>query len=197
MGKRNYNQMKRISYYLALLLPIIFSCQDVQNDQTVYFVGDSMIANWDVEASFPNKICKNIGRDGAGINYLNDIHTGDGITIILIGTNDLKPSLDEKHLLLLFESYKEAILKITTKSIFLISILPTNDTKKNFVIQKFNTLLGNWATTNNQITFVDSYQQFLNEKGVISYDLTRDGIHLNDYGYIILTNQVKSKGKWN
>jgi lysophospholipase L1-like esterase len=96
--------------------------------------------------------------------------------------------------------YLNLIKKQSSKSrqnrFFLFQYYQQTTLKKN-VIQKFNTLLGNWATTNNQITFVDSYQQFLNENGVISYDLTRDGIHLNDYGYIILTNQVKSKGKWN
>ena len=41
------------------------------------------------------------------------------------------------------------------------------------------------------IVFVNCYKEFLNNKGLIKEGLTRDGIHLNDYGYMLLTDNLK------
>ena len=41
------------------------------------------------------------------------------------------------------------------------------------------------------VTFIDCHNAFLDEDGGIKEDLFRDGLHLNDYGYILLGNHVK------
>ena len=58
---------------LVLCYCLFTSCSKNDMDDTpLCFVGDSHIANWDVEYSFPNRITKNYGVDGRSIRDLID-----------------------------------------------------------------------------------------------------------------------------
>ena len=77
---------------LFVCIQLLSSCQNYdKSDNTIYFVGDSEIANWGVEASFPNRITRNLGHDGMRLRELcfMSIEDENGIVVIEIGINDI------------------------------------------------------------------------------------------------------------
>ena len=62
-----------------MCIQLLSSCQNYdKSDNTIYFVGDSEIANWGVEASFPNRITRNLGHDGMRLRELCFMSIEDG-----------------------------------------------------------------------------------------------------------------------
>ncbi len=177
---------------LLLFLSLICSCAKESEDESiVYFIGDSQIANWDTEYSFPNRITKNYGKDGAKIDYLYDVNTieQNSEIVIEIGTNDIKTDWDDRQIEMSVDNYINAIRSFSGSKIFIIEVLPTSDTQKNNNIEKFNKYLKEKILSLNNLKLINAYH-LLEDGGVIRNDLTRDGVHLNDYGYIIITNEV-------
>ena len=75
-----------------MCIQLLSSCQNYDKSyNTIYFVGDSEIANWGVEASFPNRITRNLGHDGMRLRELcfMSIEDENGIVVIEIGINDI------------------------------------------------------------------------------------------------------------
>ena len=71
-------------------------------------------------------------------------------------------------------------------------MLPTNDKKKNAYIKTFNKEISVRMQKYPKVKVVKCYEA-LQEEGMIRVDLTREGIHLNDYGYKILTDITRKK----
>lgn len=152
-----------------------------------------MIANWDVEMAFPNRITINRGIDGSqadilGMTYIPDSQSD---VVILVGTNDLYGNMPDTDLNVYCDEYVSNVCRISGGRIFVISVLPTSYKDKNMTIHEFNAKLETRLKQHNNIIFVDCYNEFLNNDGLIKEDLTREGIHLNDYGYMLLTNTLK------
>lgn len=181
-------------YYSTIIIAIFFlsSCSKGNNDFTLFFVGDSMVANWDVEASFPNRETRNWGKDGARVDYLNDVNLLDNEVIMLIGTNDLRANMNGEQIQKYAEKYQNAVSAVSTGRIILLSVLPTGNADKNETIKTFNTIIEQWASLEPNIKYLNCYSKFLDENDLLKSDLTREGLHLNDYGYIILTDIVQS-----
>lgn len=177
---------------IALSILFLTSCSKDENDSTLYFVDDSMIANWDVEASFPNRITRNMGKDGAQLNYIEGVRIPEGEVVMLIGTNDLHADMNDDQVKAYAEKYESSALSMSAGRILLVSVLPTNNPGKNINIKRFNTIIKQWSYTVPRIKFVDCYDRFLDDDDLLKSDLTREGLHLNDYGYIILTGAVQS-----
>ena len=179
-----------------MLVGIMFlmACEKDESDEKLYFLGDSMVANWDVEASFPNRITENLGVDGIGIATLDAsvVKDNHAASVVLIGTNDLSANMSEEKLTAYCEDYLRTIAGIPSGKVVLISVLPTNNKPKNEVIQAFNERVEKRIADYAKMVFVDCYQNFCKD-GVLRKDLERDGLHLNDYGYMILTDRVKEK----
>ena len=53
--------MRKILLVLIGVLCLCSCSNDDEADTTLVFIGDSMIANWDVERYFPNRIVENRG----------------------------------------------------------------------------------------------------------------------------------------
>lgn len=177
---------------LLTLLFLLCSCSK-DNEQVLYFIGDSMIANWDVEASFPNYITKNLGKDGSQASYLGIVCIPDmeSEVVVLIGTNDLYSNMSDTELTGYCEDYRNYLSQMDGKKILVVSVLPTSNNDKNNVIRKFNIEMAKRLKPYTHVMFVDCYSAFLDGKGKIREDLSRDGIHLNDYGYILLEDHIK------
>ena len=183
--------IRKLLFFLISFL--LFSCDgDTYGDATLYFIGDSQVANWDVEASFPNRITKNLGKNGAKIGYLKSvkIYDNDATVIIELGTNDLGEYYDADASDKYFTEYSKAIESIVGKRILLIEVLPTDDIDKNRNIVMFNALLEKKYKGNDKIKVVKVYDT-MSRDGLIREDLTREGLHLNDYGYRILTDKIQ------
>lgn len=179
---------------LFLLISLMLFCSCNKGEESVlYFVGDSMIANWDVEASFPNHVTKNLGRDSSHSSYLNSVSLPykNADVVVLIGTNDLHGGISDAELSVYCEDYESKLCQIGGGRILVVSILPTSNKDKNNVICKFNKEICRRIEAHANMVFVDCYNVFMDDGGLIKEDLSRDGIHLNDYGYILLGDQIK------
>lgn len=183
--------IEKILLSWVMLFVLCSCCKD--DEQVVYFLGDSMIANWDVEATFPNRITKNLGVDGLHVEGLRNVNISDisaGV-VVLVGTNDLHGHMSDDELASYSDIYEKEICRIGGGRIFVISVLPTSDKDKNRIIEKFNKEMCQRLKQYMNVTFIDCHNAFLDEDCGIKEDLFRDGLHLNDYGYILLGNHVK------
>jgi len=174
------------------ILFVFCSCTK-DDEQVLYFLGDSMIANWDVESAFPNRITRNLGVDGLHVEGLRNTNISDmsAEVVALVGTNDLHGHMSDDELASYSDIYEKEICQIGGGRIFVISVLPTSDKDKNRIIEKFNKEMCQRLKQYMNVTFIDCHNAFLDEDGGIKEDLFRDGLHLNDYGYILLGNHVK------
>ena len=117
----------------------------------------------------------------------------EGQTIVaLIGTNDLHGGMTEARLSDYCEQYIKKLTELRGFPTLVISVLPTNDKAKNETIVKFNQKVKSLMSNKTEIIYIDCYEAFCKD-GVIREELSRDGLHLNDYGYMILSDKVKEK----
>lgn len=186
-----------VSIILLSFTVLLSSCSDHEiQDRHLYFIGDSMIANWDLEDYFPNRITTNYGKDGRRIADLADIQIDSSSDIVLlIGTNDLSHKKTENDIDEYAHDYLDIISSLGGREIFLVSVLPTSNWEKNERIVHFNKAIVRLFKDLDHYHFIDCYDDFLYEDGSIKCDLFRDGLHLTDYGYQQLTNEVRSKLK--
>lgn len=178
-----------------LSISIIYGCnKEESGDNIIYFVGDSQIANWDVESSFPNRITRNLGKDGAKLDYLKSINIPQENADIVfeIGTNDLNVNWDENQIKDYVGIFSKQIMSFSfNNKIYVLEVFPTSNIPKNNVIKIFNYELKRTLNLGNNVV-IDVYDA-LEEDGIIKTDLTRDGLHLNDYGYRVITREIKRK----
>jgi len=186
--------MRKVLLLLVVMLGLCSCSKDDDSDTRLVFIGDSMIANWDVERYFPNRIVENRGEDGIGITEMASLTqpNNEAVAIVLIGTNDLKQSMTEEQIEVYVGQYTNAIEQLKYRGIVLISILPTSNEAKNQRIVKVNAGIKEALSHKSNIVYVDCYDAFL-RGNVIKEELSREGLHLNDYGYILLTDKVKGR----
>lgn len=170
----------------------ITSCEKSEiKDTELYFIGSSTIAMWDLEVSFPNRITHNYGIPGYSIYDLRSTHIpDDGIAIILIGGNDLKyvQQKDSKF----YKNYKEIINGIGGKKTFLLEVIPTENVNNNKYIVELNDSLKVIMKDVDSLEIIECYDK-LSENGVVRKEYSRDGLHLNYYGYSVLSNLVNKR----
>ena len=124
--------MRKLSRLLvALCVCMLMSCS-TEEDRHLVFIGDSIIARWDLEESFPSYVVENKGISGSGIetiaNYANKYNGKD--IVVMVGTNDLY-DFDDSTMIEYAKSYLAQIIETNAKTIYLYSILPRSfDVKK-------------------------------------------------------------------
>lgn len=185
---------KKIICCLGIVL-LLFSCDKSDDRSTVVFIGDSLVARWDIENNFPIYKISNWGLGGSHIDWVEK-HNGalDGkIAVVLIGTNDVN-SLPEKQLESYSSRYVNAVLGMKADRVILISILPRN-CKSDIVninqrIVELNRLIADKVKDEKTITYCNVFSKF-EKDGTLNMNLSYDGIHLNQYGYEILSSEIK------
>lgn len=193
MKQNLVREIKKVGNLFIITILFLFCSCSKESERELCFIGDSMIANWDVEESFPNRITRNWGKDGSHADILGTIYIPDSQSdiVILVGINDLYSNMPNAELNTYCDKYANYVCRINAERIFLISILPTSDKDKNMTVYEFNAKMKIRLKQYDNIVFVNCYKEFLNNKGLIKEGLTRDGIHLNDYGYMLLTDNLK------
>lgn len=165
------------------------------SQQKIVFVGASGIArgNW---SSYFGISIENDGVSGRESWQL--VPAIDGYVasnpdkiFIMIGVNNIL----NRHEDVLINDLSTIIDKIKRASsktqIFIISMLPVNDTFSNSLIEVYNNQIQALCTSKN-VQFISVYNLFKDSKTIIklNYYLS-DGIHLTDAGYKVFANAIK------
>lgn len=168
------------------------------DEDTYLFIGDSLVEGWDINYFFPSQIVYNEGIGGATINKINELglSVNNKTCVLLIGTNDISgvptnqlPLSEEarKTIVLdylnLIDSYKDA------NKIIAISILPRSSRVVNESIMLINEELKSELLTRSNVLFLDVFEKYI-YKGEQNGSYFPDKLHLNYYGYEILTTEV-------
>lgn len=174
---------------------MFFSCNKSDERAMIVFIGDSLIARWDVENSFPAYKTSNWGLGGAHIEWIEE-HEGSlrgKTSVVLIGTNDVK-NLSESQIESYASRYVNAVLGMKADRVILISILPRNCESDipniNQQIVELNRLIADKVKDEMTITYCNVFSKF-EKDGTLNMNLSYDGIHLNQYGYEILSSEIK------
>ena len=116
---------------------------------------------------------------------------------ILLGTNDLARNKQEDYDLAV-NNMKSIINNIkknrSYSKIYVESLLPVNEninksmvaSRKNSMIKDFNEEIKSYCLQND-VTYIDIYDEFIDDDGNYSSDYTNDGLHPNDLCYAKLT----------
>ena len=161
---------------MLLLILSLGACSE-EKEGELCFVGDSLVAGWDVKDAFPTWIVRNDGVSGAKLEEIAtwNLNYQDKNVVMLIGTNNLG---------------------LAPRRVFVISILPRNreidNPHINDYIKELNFALSQMVETLNYGVFLDVYDDFAYEdKMNMNYSL--DGLHLNDLGYNILNVRLSKE----
>lgn len=183
---------KYLKYLFILLIAAISpACEDKEADTTLDFIGDSLVARWDLPACFPSRMVENYGKSGATIGYLEQYagYFVGRIVVIEIGTND-SWQMAPQHVEAYSRRYIEAVIGLGAKKVYLFSVLPRDlkndapDTNRN--ILNFNAIIKQKVKEYPQITYLDVYPGFLID-GKPNPGLYNDRLHLSPAGYEILS----------
>lgn len=178
--------------FAALFL--LSSCSDDVKDARLDFVGDSIVARWDLAEYFPSRLVYNYGKSGAGIEYLESLagrFAGRNV-VVMIGTNNnylfVEPDREDYA-----RRYVDAITALDAKRVYLYSVLPRDFTSDrddvNDDIAEFNAVVKHIVESMPAIVYMDVYEDFLHD-GKIDFQLYSDKLHLSPYGYEILTKTL-------
>ena len=158
------------------------------------FIGDSIIARWDIDEYFPTWQVYNYGVSGAGIDYIEG-NVGRFIgkqVVVVIGTNDINymaPDRIEKYI----ERYMSAIEGLGASRVYLYSLHPRNFSSDrsdvNTDVANFNDHIRAKVSEVPSIVYLDVYSDFFYE-GEPNPHLYYDRLHLNHYGYEILVSAL-------
>lgn len=169
------------------------------------FLGDSITDFYDLEKYFPDEPVVNSGISGNTTeDILNDMEKrvyqyNPSKVFLLIGTNDL---LEEDRTDKVIENIKKIAKNIKEKrplaTIYIESIYPVHPeisavvgSRKNSDIETINTALKKYCQQE-KFTYIDVFKSLVDEDGTLNEDYTKDGLHLNDKGYTVVTKTMKS-----
>ncbi len=189
------SQILKILFLLSIVM--LSSCEE--DDKRLTFIGDSIVARWDLEVSFPSYVVENKGVSGSGIaSFENYAHKFSGEDIVvIIGTNDLGRIADET-MASYAQEYVQQIIATDAHMIYLYSILPRNFESDvndiNEKIQALNALIKKEAEGYANIVYIDAFSRFINDDK-IEKQYSYDGLHLSPYGYEILSELLISNLK--
>lgn len=157
----------------------------------VAFIGNSHIAYWPLEACFPEWDCRNFGRPGEGLAYVEAFveDVGDCEAVVQFGSNDLY-RLNEENLEAYADRYVEAVQAIRSQRTYLFCIFPRNDyaggsTSVNRFIARLNAAIRRRVEDGGGIVYLDVFDRLLAD-GRLRPDMTVDDLHLNGAGYRVL-----------
>lgn len=182
---------------IATFISLLTSCERDSLDHKIDFIGDSIVARWDVNQAFPTRLTNNAGVGGSGIQLL-EAHSGafgSENVVVLSGTNDNSMLASDSKRLEYARRFVDAVLKLSSGRIFVFSVLPRDfqgDRKGiNADILAYNELLKEMLSKQSRIVFLDVYHSFKDGESIdIRY--YSDGLHLNESGYEILNERLRN-----
>ncbi len=181
--------------------------KNLSNNQIV-FIGDSITDGYKLD-NFYNSLPlatynRGINGDSTG-GVLKRLQTSlfdikPSKVVIMIGINDINANKSETEII---SNYEEILTQISTNlpttQVYCMSILPINsqiEANTNIKVEtstpkilSINPRILNLCQTFNY-SFVDMFTQFADSNNQLKETYSTDGIHLNDAGYQVWTNQL-------
>lgn len=176
-------------------------------DENIVFLGDSITNRYDLSKYYKDKHIVNSGIEGnKTCDILNNMEErvyryNPSKVVLLIGTNDLDKEVGET-----IEEVYTNIVTITKNieekrplaKIYIESIYPINNNiqnsaaknKDNATIDKINTRLKKLCQKEGY-TYINIYDRLLDNDGYLNRNFTYDGLHINDAGYEIVTEEIR------
>jgi len=160
----------------------------------IVFLGDSLTEGFDLHHHFkiPNIINHGISGDTTfGVRYRLDqiVNTKPGKLFLMIGINDFFQGVEGDKVIRNIKSIiKDFQNNSPSTELFIQSILPVNESIMfsdefiDFSIFDFNRDLRLLCEELN-VTYVDLYGEFLDERGEMDSKYAYDGVHLSKEGY--------------
>lgn len=187
----------------------------IQDDNYV-FVGDSLTYTYDLEKYYGKDYhFTNSGVDGEVTwGVLSDLENrvyryNPSKVFLLIGTNDILKGRTMDEILTNIKKIVENIKENRPYcKIYLISLYPVNETddpkiskntvanRTNDFIQKINKEYKKIAK-DYQINYIDMYSKLLDDEGNLKLEYTKEGLHLVDEGFKVVTKELKKYIKEN
>ena len=183
-----------------------------KDEKRVVFMGDSITDGWKLASYFPNKPYINRGISGQTtpqmlVRFRPDvIALKPQVVVILAGTNDIAGNTGpmtleaiEGNLASMFELARASDVRVV-----IASVLPVSDYAKNREGKPINQTtrrppekiiaLNGWLkkyATQNGLTYLDYFSAMVDEKGFLKEELSNDGLHPNDKGYVVMQPLVE------
>lgn len=194
--------MGAIKRFLArIMLGFFFlsfmQCADSDDLQELVFIGDSHIEHWDVNFFFPDYIVTNLGVGGKAINYIESksgTMMGKNV-VVIIGTNDFLKAKDNVDGYV--ERYCNAINNLKARRTYLFSIFPSRRSEYPVVsydpplLENVNAAIKKRLVEKfPNIVYVNVYDKLLYD-GEMNPEYSSDGLHLNDNGYELITQELR------
>jgi lysophospholipase L1-like esterase len=191
----------------VLFLVLLFHGCTQKNEiskETVPFYGDSHVAKWNLPYFFPDVKSDNKGVDGATIDNVIRLIDQDNSTgkyaVVLIGTNDFLNILAGGETTAAFQHSMDSLMLLLSKRFdrsLVINLLPlgkqygTNPSYDALFLRLSNQI-DSLALSHNVIR-VYSVSAMLSKNNILSETYTQDDIHLNSYGYEVLSNETRTE----
>lgn len=176
-------------------------------DENIVFFGDSITNGYNVEEFFPKRNVINSGISGNItenlLERMDDVYKYNPSKVfLLIGINDLNRGYSSDEIL---SNMQKIINNIKTHrkytKIYIESIYPINrnvfedkdysfnEDITNDTIKEINDKIKNMCKENN-VEYVDVFNNLLDEEGNLKDIYTKEGLHLSDLGYFKVTSSL-------
>ncbi len=193
----NHNKVKKVTK-IEKVIP-----------ENIVFLGDSLTYRYDLEKYFGNN--HNIVNSGIDGNTTEDIldnmksrvyNYNPSKVFILIGTNDIIKDKTSTEISTNIEKIIENIKENRPGcKIYLESLYPVNNgndrkirsntvqSRTNETIEEINKTIKKYCQKNN-ITYIDLYNDLIDDDNNLKLDYTVEGLHLSDEGYEVITKKL-------
>ena len=174
-------------------------------DDNYLFLGDSITEQYDLEKYYPDM---NVVNSGIGGNKTSDIlnnikkrvyQYNPSKVFLLIGINDIRSGVKEEEIVQNIEDILSELRKNRPYAeLYLESIYPIDENESgsqigtNERIKSINQTLKEYCQ-NEKINFINIYDLLLDSESdevKINTNYTKDGLHLNDAGYEVVTREI-------
>ena len=176
-------------------------------DPDVLFLGDSIVEYFPLyELLKTPKTVINRGirgyRSDLLLEHLESFLFGQAVDkiFLLIGTNDIGKEIPQQETVKNVENIIQTITRnYPLAEICLLSVLPVNETatykkrvhrRSNQKIQALNHAYQELASAYMNVTFLNIYDNLLDEAGQLKESFTTDGLHLTVAGYQVLAERI-------
>ena len=197
-----------VSITINIVLYISNTKKEAPNaiDENVVFFGDSITDQYEVDKYYPKKNVINSGISGNKtedlINRIDeDVYKYNPSKVfLLIGINDLCINVEEKDILFNIQTIINGIKNNRRNAIIYVeSIYPVNtkkmvETDYGYCRQMYNNRIKSInkkikdMCIESGVNYIDVYSKLVDKEGYLKELYTREGLHLNNLGYLKVTS---------